>query len=200
MKVALYARVSTQDQSPDMQLKDLRTYAGSRGFEIHSEYVDHGFSGTKAKRPALDRLMADARKAKFEGVLVWRFDRFARSTTHLMSTLEEFRTRGIAFMSYNEHVDTGTPMGQMLFTVVAAVAQFEREIIRERVKAGMANAKAKGTHVGRKHVVDVDKALSLRSQGHTIRAIALALGVSIGAVHKALQEGQGVPPGDDLND
>src|ERR1019366_174828 len=138
MRAAIYARVSTTEQSTELQLRDLRHYATARGI-VANEYVDTGFSGAKQSRPALDRLMEDGRKRRFDCVLVWRFDRFARSTKHLLLALEEFRSLGIQFISYQENIDTTSPLGQALFTIVSAVAQLERDLIRERVRAGLRN-------------------------------------------------------------
>lgn len=148
-RVAIYARVSTNEQSPELQLRDLRQYTMARGLSA-TEYVDSGFSGAKQSRPALDRLMDDARKRRFDCVLVWRFDRFARSTKHLLLALEEFRSLGIQFISYQENIDTTSPLGQALFTIVSAVAQLERDLIRGRVRAGLRNARAKGKRFGRR--------------------------------------------------
>ncbi|MBE7463008.1 MAG: recombinase family protein [Planctomycetes bacterium] len=131
LRVAIYARVSTGEQTARNQTRELRAYAQRRGWKIAHEYVDEGVSGAKASRPTLDRLMADAKKGAFGVVLVWRFDRFPRSTTHLLSALEEFRVLGIDFVSLQESIDTGTPMGRMVFTICAAVAELERSLIRE---------------------------------------------------------------------
>ncbi len=136
-RVALYARVSTTDQSTDSQLLDLRRYVSERGWNSFKEYVDEGISGTKDSRPALNVLMNDAKKRRFDVVLVWRFDRFARSTKHLILALEEFRNLGIDFVSYQENIDTSSPLGSAIFTIISAVAQLERDIIAERVKAGL---------------------------------------------------------------
>ena len=164
-RVAIYARVSTNEQSPELQLRDLRQYATARGLAV-SEYVDTGFSGAKQSRPALDRLMDDARKRQVDCVLVWRFDRFARSTKHLLLALEEFRSLGIQFISYQENIDTTSPLGQALFTIVSAVAQLERDLIRERVRAGLRNARAKGKKFGRPRVqVDPASVAALRRDG-----------------------------------
>ncbi len=133
-RVALYARVSTKNsQDPETQLLALREYAQARGLEVFADYVDVGISGSKDSRPALNRLMADARKQRFDTVLVARFDRFARSTRHLVLALEEFNALGVDFISLSESVDTSTPMGKMVYTVIAAVAELERSLIRERV-------------------------------------------------------------------
>src|ERR1700757_2376203 len=149
MRTAIYARVSTKDQSCDLQLRDLRAYCAARGFSVQREYVDIGESGAKDSRPQLNELMAAARKRHFDAIIVWRFDRFARSTKHLLLALEEFRSLGIQFISYQENIDTSSPLGQALFTIVSAVAQLERDLIRERVSAGIRNARAKGMKFGR---------------------------------------------------
>src|SRR5271157_6210250 len=189
-RVALYARVSTSDQSPESQLRDLRQYAEARGFEI-SEYVDTGFSGTKQNRPALDRLMDDARKRHFDCILVWRFDRFARSTKHLLIALEEFRALGIQFISYQENIDTTSPLGQELFTIVSAVAQLERDLIRERVNAGIRHARACGKQLGRpRRVVDRDKIVRLKDEGASLREIAKKLGIGYGTVRLRLRSAE----------
>lgn len=187
-RVALYARVSTNDQSCAMQLADLRGLASARGFQA-TEYVDEGISGAKDRRPALDQLMADCRRGRIKVVMVWRFDRFARSTRHLVTALDEFNTLGVGFISFKEAVDTSTPAGKMLFTVIAAMAEFEREIIRERVRAGIANARSNGVKFGRPKVdVDVERVKSLRTEGVSLRAIAVELGVSKDVVHRAVKE------------
>src|SRR5258707_9485833 len=149
MRIALYARVSTKDQSCELHLRDLRTYCAARGFEPPREYIDVGQSGAKEFRPELNKLMEDARKRRFDAIVVWRFDRFARSTKHLLLALEEFRSLGIQFISYQENIDTSSPLGQALFTIISAVAQLERDLIRERVSAGIRNARASGKQLGR---------------------------------------------------
>jgi len=156
MKIALYTRVSTQDQSVEMQTSDLKRYCTQRGFDVYKEYSDQGISGTKDKRPALDELMDDAKKKKFDVVLVWRFDRFARSTKHLITALEEFRHLGIDFISYQENIDTSSPLGKAMFTIVSAVAELERNILLERVRAGLRRAKENGRILGRPKRLDLD--------------------------------------------
>ena len=156
MKAAIYVRVSTTDQSTDMQTSDLRHYCDQRGFEVFKEYCDQGVSGVKDKRRGLDELMGDARKRKFDAVLVWRFDRFARSTKHLITALEEFRHLGIDFVSYQESIDTGSPLGKAIFTIVSAIGELERGIILERVKAGLKRAKENGRILGRPKRLDLD--------------------------------------------
>jgi DNA invertase Pin-like site-specific DNA recombinase len=187
MRVALYARVSTSDQNCELQLSDLRRMSESREFEIVGEYVDNGISGAKDNRPELNRLMKDARRGQFKAVLVWRFDRFARSLKHLVMALEEFRSLGIEFLSHQEAVDTSTPVGRMLFQVIGAMAEFEREIIRERVIAGLRQAKKKGKKLGRPRVrFDVEMARRLRGEGLSYKVVAKRLGISVGAIHEVL--------------
>ena len=178
-RVAIYARVSTLDQSTDSQLLDLRRYVSERGWHSFREYCDNGISGTTDSRPALSQLMNDARKRRFDMVLVWRFDRFARSTRHLINALEEFKNLGIDFVSYQENIDTSSPLGSAIFTIISAVAQLERDIIAERVKAGLRKAVANGKKLGRPKLdVDVEEVHRLRAKGLSLRAIAKATGIS----------------------
>jgi DNA invertase Pin-like site-specific DNA recombinase len=151
MRVAIYARVNAANsgQDPTMQTRELHGYAGRRGWKVAGEYVDIGISGMKETRPELDRLMADAHRRRFDAVLVWKFDRFARSVSHLLRALEAFRAQGIEFVSFSEQLDTSTPAGKIVFTVLGAVADLERGLIVERVKAGLRNARAKGKVLGR---------------------------------------------------
>jgi DNA invertase Pin-like site-specific DNA recombinase len=191
MRIALYARVSTTDkgQDPDMQLRELREYCQRREWNIANEYVDVGVSGAKDSRPRLNQLMLDAKKRKFDAVIVWKFDRFARSVSHLLRALEEFKSLGVEFISFSESIDTSTPVGKMTFTVLGAVAELERSLIVERVKAGVRNARAKGKRLGRPKVaVDAAVVASLRAAGHSYRAVAATLGVSVGSVHSAVQQ------------
>jgi DNA invertase Pin-like site-specific DNA recombinase len=179
MRVGIYARVSTREQSCELQLRDLRAFCLARNLVVVGEYVDVGESGAKDSRPQLNALLAETRKRKLDAVLVWRFDRFARSTKHLLLALEEFRSLGVQFISYQENIDTGSPLGQALFTIVSAVAQLERDLIRERVSAGIRNARASGKQLGRPRVVaDVKKIAALRSQGMSLRAISRLTGIS----------------------
>ncbi len=196
-KVGIYARVSTQDQSTDSQLLDLRRYAADRGWAIYQEYTDNGISGSVDKRPALDSLMADASKRCFDSVLVWRFDRWARSTTHLLLSLEQFRNLGIDFVSFQENIDTSSPLGSAIFTIISAVAQLERDIIRERVKMGLRRAKAQGKQLGRPRVVvDADRIAALRVKGWSWSMISTELDVSKGTAQRAFyalaQKPQGI--------
>ncbi len=189
-RVALYARVSTKNngQDPETQLLALREYAKARKLEVFSEYVDIGISGSKDSRPALNRLMANARKRRFDTVLVARFDRFARSTRHLVLALEEFNALGVDFISLSESVDTSTPMGKMVYTVIAAVAELERSLIRERVVMGLQRAKAQGKKLGRPKVkASEDQLLSLCEAGLSSRLIAKQLGLSPSTVLRRLR-------------
>jgi DNA invertase Pin-like site-specific DNA recombinase len=188
MRVAIYARVSTKDQSCDMQMRDLRAYCSARRLTVIREYLDIGHSGAKDSRPKLDELMADARKRKFDSVVVWRFDRFARSTKHLLLALEEFRSLGIQFISYQENIDTTSPLGQALFTIVSAVAQLERDLIRERVNAGLRHARACGKQLGRpRRIVDRDEIVRLKAEGASLREIAKKLEIGYGTVRLRLR-------------
>jgi DNA invertase Pin-like site-specific DNA recombinase len=192
MRVAIYARVSTANngQDPTMQTHELREYCDRRGWTVAGEYVDVGISGTKEKRPELDRLMTDAHRRRFDAVVVWKFDRFARSVSHLLRALETFKAQGIEFVSFSEQLDTSTPAGKLVFTVLGAVAELERSLIVERVKAGLRNARAKGTKLGRPRMnVDAARIARLRSQGRTVREIAEELGYSRSLVHKTLANG-----------
>ncbi len=192
-RVALYARVSTKNngQDPETQLMALREYAQARKFEIFSEFVDIGISGSKEKRPALDRLMDDARKRRFDAVLVARFDRFARSTRHLVLALEEFNALGVDFISLSESIDTSTPMGKMVFVVISAVAELERSLIRERVIMGLQRAKAQGKKIGRPSAhLDSKDMQTLRDAGLSYRAIARRLGVSHPTILAAFNGGR----------
>jgi len=185
-RIAVYARVSTTDQSTDSQLLDLRRFVSERGWNIFKEYVDEGISGTKDSRPSLNELMNDAKKRRFDVVLVWRFDRFARSTTHLILSLEQFRNLGVDFVSYQENIDTSSPLGAAIFTIISAVAQLERDIIRERVKAGLRRAKAQGKQLGRPRViVDAGRIAALRAEGWSWSMITAELDISKGTAQRA---------------
>jgi DNA invertase Pin-like site-specific DNA recombinase len=186
---AIYARVSTSDhESCDMQLRDLREYCQQRGWNA-VEYVDTGVSGAKASREQLDRLMQDARRRKVDVVICWRFDRFARSTKHLLNALEEFQFLGISFVSHQEAIDTTSPMGKLLFTIVSAMAEMERAILIERVKAGVAAAKAKGKSCGRpRKLFRRDTAIEMRGLGYSWRKIAQMLNVPVSTLRDGCAE------------
>lgn len=188
VRVGVYARVSTMDQTPETQLIDLRRYCAERGWSIVEEFVDHGVSGTKEKRPALDRLMDAVQKRKLDTVLVWRFDRFARSVKHLVLTLEELRALGVAFVSFQENVDTGSPLGQAIFTIIAAMAELERNIIVERVRAGLRRARAQGVRLGRPALTVDSSALEAGIQeGLSVRQLAAKLGISKSSAARAIR-------------
>src|SRR5207249_11661617 len=173
-------------QTTETQALALRDYAGHRGFEIIGEYRDEGVSGSKDSRPALDRLMKDGRVRKFDVVIVARFDRFARSVSHLLRALEEFSHLGVDFVSVSESIDTSTPMGKMIFTVLGAVAELERNLIKERVHMGISRARKQGKQLGRpKRIFDREKARTML-QSMSIREAARQLGVSRGVVERVL--------------
>jgi DNA invertase Pin-like site-specific DNA recombinase len=188
-RAAIYARVSTHNgQNPEMQLEELRAYCKRRGWEIAGEYVDVGISGAKERRPALDRLLVLCRKRSVDSVVVYRYDRFARSLRQLVNALEEFRALGIDFVSLHEGVDTSTPNGRLVFGIFASIAEFERELIRDRVRSGLASAKAKGKRLGRPRVlVDSDRIATLRHAGMSWAKIGETLGVGEGTVRRAAQ-------------
>jgi DNA invertase Pin-like site-specific DNA recombinase len=188
-RVAIYARVSTTNHGQDVnvQTRELEQFVTARGWHLVDSYLDIGISGSKDKRPELDRLMADAHKRRFDVVIVWKFDRFARSVSHLLRALENFNALGIAFVSLSEQMDTTTPAGRMVFTVLGAVAELERSLIVERVRAGLRNARAKGKMLGRpRKAVDAARIGCLRTAGRTVREIAGELGYSRSLVHKTL--------------
>jgi DNA invertase Pin-like site-specific DNA recombinase len=189
-RAALYARVSTNNgQNPEMQLGELRAFCERRGWEIAGEYVDQGICGAKERRPALDRLLADCRRRRADAVVVYRYDRFARSLRQLVNALADFNALGIDFISLHEGVDTSTPNGRLVFGIFASIAEFERELIRDRVRSGIAAAKAKGKRLGRpKATVDAPRVAVLRAQGHSWRTIAHETGVSLGTVYRAASQ------------
>jgi DNA invertase Pin-like site-specific DNA recombinase len=196
-RAALYMRVSTKGhgQTTETQAVALQEYAAHRGFEIVEEYRDEGISGSKDSRPALDRLMKDSRARKFDVVIVARFDRFARSVSHLLRALEEFSHLGIDFVSLSESVDTSTPMGRMIFTVLGAVAELERNLIKERVLMGISRARKQGKALGRPRVeVDPLQVSGLRARGHTWDQIAAELGVGRGTAERAFRSLPKNPP------
>ena len=190
-RVALYCRVSTSDQTTENQKRDLTRFCESRGWHIVRVFEDTGISGAQESRPQLNELMAQARQCRFDAVMVWKFDRFARSTQHLLQALQEFKPLGIDFVSYSEGIDTSTPMGKMTFTFLGAIAEFERELIRERTKAGVARARAEGAKLGRPRVAfDVQKAVELRNTGLGFKQVARALGIPRTTLFRAIR---GIP-------
>jgi DNA invertase Pin-like site-specific DNA recombinase len=186
-QVALYARVSTvNNQDPEMQLSELREYAGRRGWQIVEEFTDQGVSGCRESRPALNRLMADACRWRFDAFLVWKIDRFGRSLKHLVNALAELAALGV-FISLRDNIDLSTPSGRLMFQIIGAMAEFERALIQERVRAGLRNARAKGRQLGRPRViVDVSRIASLRSQGRSWAQITDEIGVSKGTAQRAV--------------
>lgn len=185
-RAALYMRVSTLDQHPEMQLYDLRQLAAQRGYEIVREYSDK-ISGTKSKRPGLDQLLADARRGRFDVVVVWAFDRLARSVRHFLEILDELGHLNIEFVSFRENVDTGGPLGRAMIIIVGAIAELERNLIIERVRAGMRRAKLDGQHIGRRPLeLNEDAIVRDRAQGQTLRQVARAHRISTATVRKVI--------------
>jgi len=195
IRAVIYARVSTTNgQHPEMQLAEVREYCTRRGWKVSNEYVDRGISGSRERRPELDRLLADCRKRRVDAVVVYRYDRFARSLRQLVNALEEFRGLGIDFVSLHEGVDTSTPNGRLVFGIFATIAEFERELICDRVRSGLAAAKARGKAVGRPRVVvDAQQIASQRAQGRSWAAIAEGMGVGEGTVRRAAQASAKTP-------
>ena len=186
-RAALYARVSTLNgQDPEMQLRELREYCARRGWTVDGEYVDYGVSGSKEHRPQLDRLLVACRKRQVDAVVVYRYDRFARSLRQLVNALEEFRSLCIDFVSLHEGVDTSTPNGRLVFGIFATIAEFERELIRDRVRSGLASARAKGKRLGRPRAeVNSSQIARLRDSGASWRAVADQLGISVRTARRA---------------
>ncbi len=183
-RVGIYSRVSTNGQNPRMQVTELQQYCRNRNWRIAGEYVDRGVSGTRDSRPELDKLMKDAHRRRFDVVVVWKFDRFARSVSHLLRALETFKSLGIEFVSLSEQIDTSTPTGKMVFTVLGAVAELERSLIGERVRAGQRNAKASGKRLGRPPLRelsagDVQRLRRARKHGVSFRKLAHEYGTSV---------------------
>ena len=186
-RAAIYIRISKDQQNSALQRDELPAYCAGRGWQVIETYEDH-MTGGNDRRPQLDRLMADARRRKFDVVICWRFDRFARSSSHLLRALEEFQSMGIDFVSLREAIDTSTPAGKMVFTVLGAVAELERTIIRERVIAGQRAARRRGVRFGRPNVdVDVDEVSKLRNSGLSWRAIASLTGSAKDTLRRALE-------------
>ena len=187
-RAALYLRVSTLDQHPESQLHDLRSLAAQRGFEIVQEYTDK-ISGAKAKRPGLDQLLADARRGKFDVVLVWAFDRIARSVRHFLEVIDELAHLEIEFVSFRENIDTGGPLGRAMIVIIGAIAELERNLIIERVRAGMRRARLEGQRIGRPPLEIDRQALQRdRAQGHSLSELAHSYGISRASVVRCLQQ------------
>lgn len=190
-RVALYARVSTLNgQDPEVQLRELREYAERRGWQILREYVDHGVSGAKESRPALNQLLADGHRRAFDAVLVWKLDRFGRSLKHLVVTLADLEALGITFISLRDNLDLTTPSGRLMFQIIGAMAEFERALIQERVRAGLRNARAKGKRLGRPRAhVDASRVAALRASGASWRTISREMGVGVATLLRAAAAG-----------
>jgi DNA invertase Pin-like site-specific DNA recombinase len=189
--VAVYARVSTADkgQDPEMQLRELREYCERRGWKIADEYVDTGVSGSKDSRPALNRLMADTHRRRFDSVLVWKIDRFGRSLKHLVNALADLDAYRVAFVSLKDNLDLSTASGRLMFQIIGAMAEFERSLIQERVRAGLKNARSKGKRLGRPQVhVDLDRVATLRAAGSSWSTVAKELGLGVGTIYRAAQK------------
>ncbi len=181
MKIAVYARVSTinKGQDVDMQLIDMRKSIEMKGWSLFKEYVDRGVSGSKSSRPQLDKLMRDASEKKFDAVLVWKLDRFGRSVRHLVNAIAELESFGVAFISLKDSIDLTTAQGRLMFQIIAAMAEFERALICERVKSGMANARSKGKQIGRPSLgIERDKIVALRGSGASWSTVSETLGCS----------------------
>jgi DNA invertase Pin-like site-specific DNA recombinase len=192
-RVAIYCRVSTTDQNGEMQVRELREYVARRGWHVAGEYVDTGWSGAKASRPELDRLMADARQRRFDCVLVWKLDRWGRSLVHSLHSIQELASIGVRFIAVTQNIDTdeSNPMSRFMLHIFGAFAEFEREMIRERMRAGVRNARRNGKQLGRKRVVfDRSRALELHRAGASVRQIAASLGVGVGTIHRVLAGGK----------
>jgi len=193
MRAATYARVSTHNgQNPEMQLAELREYCARRGWEIVGAYVDVGVSGARERRPELDRMLVACKRRQVDAVVVYRYDRFARSLRQLVNALCEFNELGIQFISLHEGVDTSTANGRLVFGIFANIAEFERELIRDRVRSGLAVARALGKHIGRpRKNVDAERVAALRAEGWSWAEIAREMGAGLGTVHRAGQMPRG---------
>ena len=188
-RAAIYGRVSTlTNQSTEMQVRDLRQLADRRGFEVLHEYLDEGFSGAKSSRPALDEMLAGAKRGKFRILLVWKLDRLGRSLAHLVRLLEDLRACNVELVSFSEGLDFTTTTGKLLYQMLSAFAEFERDCIRERVRSGLRNARAKGKRLGRpKRIVDASKIVELRAAGLSWAKIAERLDIGEGTAYRAAQ-------------
>src|ERR1700760_3127578 len=187
-RAVLYARVSTGDQHPETQVHDLRAMAAQRGYQVQHEYRDV-ISGAKARRPGLDQLLADARKHRFDTVLVWAFDRLARSVRHFLEILDELNHLQIEFVSFRENIDTGGPLGRAMLVIVGAIAELERALIVERVRTGRRRARLEGRHIGRRPLeIDRTGVVRDRASGMSLAEVAKAHRVSRATIHRVLRE------------
>jgi DNA invertase Pin-like site-specific DNA recombinase len=193
-RAALYCRVSTIDQHPETQLIDLRQFAANKGFQIVGEYTDHGYCGARARRPGLDRMMDDARRHRFDVVVVWSCYRLARSTKHLLQVLDELNGFGIQFLSQREAIDTDGPLGRAIIVIISAIAELERSLIIERVRAGMRRARLEGRQIGRARL-DLDRAQVIqdRRSGMSLTQVAKKHGISRASVCRLMKEASSTP-------
>ena len=188
-RAAIYTRVSTTDQHPEVQERELLQYVARREWTVQKVYCDRGISGAKERRPALDELLQDCKRGRVDVVVVWKFDRFARSLKHLLNSLELFRALGIAFVSCTEAIDTSLPHGEMLFQIIGAIAQWERSLIAERVRAGLQHARSKGKRLGRPalRILTAAEIRSLRQERartkKPFRKLAAKYGISVFTAH-----------------
>lgn len=186
-RIGIYLRVSTQDQSTELQLKEIQAYLTARGWSDAKIYEDKA-TGTNANRPMLKALLSDARARKLDTCIVWKLDRFARSLKDLVTMLQELNELGVEFVSLKDQLDMTTSAGRLMFNIIGSFAQFEADIIKERVRAGIANAKAKGKHLGRRPTLDVERIKAMRKQGSSLKQIADSLGCTKGGVSKVLSK------------
>jgi DNA invertase Pin-like site-specific DNA recombinase len=194
-KAAIYCRVSTSDQHIESQLYDLRELAAQRGLEVVHEYEDRGISGTKARRPRLDALLADARRKKFSVVLVAAFDRVARSTKHFLQLIDELDSLGVVFLSRRENIDTSGPMGRLFLTFISSIAELESDLIRERVRAGMRRARLEGRQIGRARLdIDREQVITDRRSGMSLTLVARKRSISRATVCRMMKEFNGSSP------
>ena len=191
MRAAIYCRVSTLDQNPQSQLLDLQQLAAQRAFEVVKVYTDHGVSGTRTRRPALDDMLADARRGRFEVLMIWSCDRIARSTRHLLEVLDELSRLQIQFVSFREALDTSGALGRAVTVIIGAIAELERSLIIERVRAGMRRAKLEGRHIGRKPLdLDTTAIIGDRAKGLSLRQVAKSHQISTATVRRILSAHQ----------
>lgn len=189
-RIAIYARVSTMNgQNPELQLAEIREYAARRGWEIAGEYVDLGVSGSKESRPQLNRMLQDAHRRRFDAIVCWKLDRLGRSLKHLVTTIEDLAAYGVSFVSLRDNLDLSTPSGRLMMHIIGAMAEFERELIRERVCAGLQAARRRGARLGRpRTIVSPQKVQEMRAAGLSWRAIAKQLRVGKGTACRAFQQ------------
>jgi DNA invertase Pin-like site-specific DNA recombinase len=193
-RTALYCRVSTIDQHPETQLSELRQFAANKGFQVVGEYIDHGYSGARARRPELDRMMDDARRHRFDVLLVWSCDRLARSTKHLLQTIDELNGMGVQFLSQREAIDTEGPLGRAILVIVSAMAELERCIIIERVRAGMRRARLEGRQIGRARLdINREQVIRDRRSGMSLTQVANKHGISRASVCRLMKESSANP-------